>query len=78
MPTIEFRSACHQCLDVDAVTTIDEWDDDMDPALPIETTFSGGLECPLCYLAFCHSCLAIGRPTCTAEACPILPPRKLG
>ena len=78
MPTIESRSSCHLCLDVDAVITIDEWDDDVDPALPISTTFSVGLECPLCYLAYCNGCLAVHRPTCTAPDCLILPSRKLG
>ena len=78
MPTTEFRSACHVCLDVDVVITIDEWDDDTDPALPIESTFSGGLECPLCYPAYRNGCLLIIRPTCSVVSCPILPPRKLG
>ena len=49
MPTIEFQSSCHLCLDVDAAITIDEWVDNVEPTLPIQTAFLGGLECPNCY-----------------------------
>lgn len=70
MPTIELRSACHLCLDVDAVTTIDEWDDGADPAFPFEATFSGGLEGPNYYLAFCNGCLLILQTAYTVGTVP--------
>ena len=66
MPTTELRCIWHLCRDLVAVITTDRWEGTQDPALLIETTSSGGLECPLCYLAYCN----VGD-------CPILPLRRL-